>query len=69
MDKSAVWSASEQELVKLDLTERGYICIKSYSAPSNIEEQNDELLTTAIWNTGKEKANKKSWQYKAVSFG
>ena len=55
--------------MKLSLTERGYICIKSYSAPSNIEEQNDELLTKAIWNTGKEKANKKSWQYKAVSFG
>ena len=69
MDKSAVWSASEQDLVKLGLTERGdIICIKSYCVPSNMEEQKDELLTV-ISNTGKERVNKKSRQSKAVSIG
>ena len=67
MDKSAVWSASKQDLVKLGLTERGdIICIKSYCVPSNLEEQEDELLTV-ISNTGKERVNRKSRQSKAVS--
>ena len=69
MDKSAVWSVSEQDLVKFGLTERGdIICIKSYCVPSNIEEQKDELLTV-ISNTGKERVNRKSGQFKAVSIG
>ena len=69
MDKSTVWLASEQDLVKLGLTERGdIICIKSYCVPSNMEEQKDELLTV-ISNTGKERVNKKSRQSKAVSIG
>ena len=69
MDKSAVWSASEQDLVKLGLTERcDIICIKSCCVPSNIEEQKDEL-PTVISNTGKERVNKKSRQSKAVSIG
>ena len=69
MDKLTVWSASEQDLVKLGLTERGdIICIKSYCVPSNMEEQKDELLTV-ISNTGKERVNKKSRQSKAASIG
>ena len=55
--------------MKLGLTERGdIICIKSYCAPSNMEEQKVELLTV-ISNTGKEKVNKKSRQSKVVSIG
>ena len=69
MDKSAVWSASERDLVKLGLTERGdIIYIKSYCVTSNIEEQKDELLTV-ISNTGKERVNKKSRLSKAASIG
>ena len=67
MDKLAVWSASEQDLVKLGLTERGdIICIKSYCVPSNMEDQKDELLSV-ISNTGKERVNKKSRESKVVS--
>ena len=69
MDKSAVWSASEQDLVKLGLTERGdIICLKSYCLPSNTEKQKDELLTV-VWNTGKYRVNKKSRQSKVISIG
>ena len=35
MDKEAVWSASENELHKLGLTERGHIiCLKKFCMPS-----------------------------------
>ena len=61
MDKSAARLASEQDLVKPGLIERGDII-------SIIGEQKDELLTV-ILNTEKEKVNKKSRQSEADSIG
>ena len=45
MDRSAVSSASEQDLVRLGLSERGdMICVKSFCAPANLEKQKAALV-------------------------
>ena len=69
MDISAVWSASEQDLIRLGLSEiRDMICVKSFCAPANLEEQKAALVDK-ISNVGRERIGKRSRRSKSVSVG
>ena len=69
MDISTVWSASEQDLIRLGLSERGdMICVKSFCAPANLEEQKAAFVDK-ISNVGRERIGKRSRSSKSVSVG
>ena len=67
MDRSAVWSASEQDLIRLGLSEReDMICFKSFCAPANLEDQKAAFVDK-ISNVGR--IAKRSRCSKSVSVG
>ena len=69
MDISTVWSASEQDLIRLGLSERGdMIFVKSFCAPANLEEQKAGLVDK-IFNVGRERIAKRSGRSESVSVG
>ena len=69
MDRSAVSSASEQDLVRLGLSERGdMICVKSFCAPANLEKQKAGLVDK-ISSVRREGIAKRSRRSKSVSTG
>ena len=69
MDRSAVSSASEQDLVRLGLSERGdMICVKSFCAPANLEKQKAALVDK-ISSVRREGIAKRSRRSKSVSTG
>ena len=67
MDRSAVWSATEQDLIRLALSERGdMICIRLFCAPANLEKQKAALIDK-IFNGRRETILKMSHCSKSVS--
>ena len=72
MDKEAVWSASENELHKLGLTERGHIiCLRKFCMPSAATTDTDikKELAAAVKQASKDKvvAKKKRKKLSATS--
>ena len=69
MNRLAVWSASEQDLIRLGLSERGdMICVKSFCVPANLKKQKAALVDK-ISNVGRERTAKRSRRSKSVSVG
>ena len=70
MDKEAVWSASENELHKLGLTERGHIiCLKNFCMPSAATTDADikKELAAAVKQASKHRVVAKKKKLSATS--
>lgn len=65
----AVCSASEQQLIRLGLSERGdMICVKSFCTPANLEEPKTALVDKSP-GVGTERIAERSFCSKSVSAG